>query len=153
LIPRNRHRRAMCLADRYDKQSCDTGPPGWDRFLGSLRDLQIPSRGASLPLPQVWTWRPMLLRDTKYVYTYHSVCPLVRIGTLPTPLSPAQVYPPPISGGGGGVERLGESQFRRLEKKLSAHTLCSGSFGTNFQTQICYHYTKCTRCYPFSPML
>ncbi len=43
LVPRNRLRRAMCLAGRYDKHSRDTGPPGWDRFLGSLRDLQIPS--------------------------------------------------------------------------------------------------------------
>jgi hypothetical protein len=37
---------------------------------------------------------------------YHSVCPLVGIGILPTPLSPAS-------------EGLGESHFRRLEKKLS----------------------------------
>ncbi len=37
---------------------------------------------------------------------YHSGCLLVEIGTLPTPISPTG-------------EGLGESQFRRLEKKLS----------------------------------
>jgi hypothetical protein len=55
---------------------------------------------------------------------YHSVCPLVRIGTLTTPLSPASVPLPPQPGGGGVAhspagEGLGESQFRRPEKKLS----------------------------------
>ncbi len=53
----------------------------------------------------------------------HSVCPLVGIGTLPTPLSPASVPLPPEPGGGGAHspagERVGESQFRRLKKKLS----------------------------------
>jgi hypothetical protein len=56
---------------------------------------------------------------------YHSVCPLVGIGTLPPPLSPASVPLPPEPGGGAhspAGEGLGESQFRRLEKKLS--TLC-----------------------------
>ncbi len=33
---------------------------------------------------------------------YHSLCPLVGIGTLPTPLSPASVPLPPEPGGGGG---------------------------------------------------
>jgi hypothetical protein len=32
---------------------------------------------------------------------YHSVCPLVGIGTLPTPLSPASVPLPPQPEGGG----------------------------------------------------
>jgi hypothetical protein len=53
---------------------------------------------------------------------YHNVCPLVKIGTLPTPLSPASVPLPPEPGGGGAHspagDGLGESQFRRLEKKL-----------------------------------
>jgi hypothetical protein len=53
----------------------------------------------------------------------HNVCPLVGTGTLPTPLSPAIVPLPPEPGGGGAHlpagEGLGESQFRRLEKKLS----------------------------------
>jgi hypothetical protein len=57
---------------------------------------------------------------------YHSVCPLVGIGTLPPPLSPASVpLPPERKGGGGGGEAhsragegLGESQFQRLEEKL-----------------------------------
>ncbi len=45
---------------------------------------------------------------------FQSVCPLVRIGTPPSP-------PEPKGGGGHSPagEGLGESQFRRLEKKLS----------------------------------
>ena len=44
--PRNRFRRidsaSLCsLAGRYDKYGCPTGLPGWDRFLGSLKGLQI----------------------------------------------------------------------------------------------------------------
>ncbi len=39
---------------------------------------------------------------------YHSVCPLVGIGTLPTPLSPASVpLPPEPKGGGGGTLTCG----------------------------------------------
>jgi hypothetical protein len=46
------------------------------------------------------------------------------IGTLLFPLSSASVSLPPEPNGGGGAdslagEGLGESQFRRLEKKLS----------------------------------
>ncbi len=37
---------------------------------------------------------------------YHSVCPLVGIGTLPTPLSPASVPLLPEPRGGGGHTRL-----------------------------------------------
>jgi hypothetical protein len=50
----------------------------------------------------------------------HSVCSLVGIGTLPTPLSPASV-PLPLEPGGAhsaAGEGLGLSQFRRLEKSL-----------------------------------
>ncbi len=53
---------------------------------------------------------------------YQSVCPLVGIGTLPTPLSPASVPLPPEPGGGAhspAGEGLGEYQFLRLAKKLS----------------------------------
>ncbi len=46
---------------------------------------------------------------------YHSVRPLVGIG-LYQPLSRQRVCPSPRTAGGEG---LGESQFRRLEKKLS----------------------------------
>jgi hypothetical protein len=52
----------------------------------------------------------------------HSVCPLVGTGSLPTPLSPASVPLPPEPKGGEhspAGEGLGESQFRRLEKKLT----------------------------------
>ncbi len=38
---------------------------------------------------------------------YHSVCPIVGIGTLPPPLSPASVPLPPGTKGGGHT-RLGE---------------------------------------------
>ncbi len=31
---------------------------------------------------------------------YHNVCPLVGIGTLPTPLSASECAPPPKAGGG-----------------------------------------------------
>ncbi len=54
---------------------------------------------------------------------YQSVCPLVAIGTLPPPLSPASVTLPTEPKGGGHTrlagEGLGESQFRRLGEKLS----------------------------------
>ncbi len=57
--------------------------------------------------------------QSTYTYTKSttcSVCPLVGIGTLPTPLSPASVPP--------AGEGLGESQLRRLEKKFSLCLLC-----------------------------
>jgi hypothetical protein len=56
---------------------------------------------------------------------YSSVCPLVGIGTLPTPLSPVSVPLTLETKGGGGDAHLpagkglGESHIRRLEKKLS----------------------------------
>ncbi len=37
----------------------------------------------------------------------HSVCPLVGIGTLPSPLSPASVPLPPEPKGGGGTLACG----------------------------------------------
>jgi hypothetical protein len=62
---------------------------------------------------------------------YHSVCPLFRIGTLPTPLSPASV---PLSQNRGWGhtrlpegEGLGESQFRRLQKSLALCLLCAAT--------------------------
>ncbi len=52
----------------------------------------------------------------------------------PTPLSPASVTLPPEPGGGAhspAGEGLGESQFRRLEKKLSTlPTLCPGLYNS-----------------------
>ncbi len=63
------------------------------------------------------------MKKTQFLQ-YETVWPtLVGIGTLPPPLSPASVPLPPEPGGGGAHspagEGLGESQFRRLEKKLS----------------------------------
>jgi hypothetical protein len=58
---------------------------------------------------------------------YKSVCPLIGIATLPTPLSPASVPLPPEPGGGAhspAGEGLGESQFRRLEKSFALCLLC-----------------------------
>ncbi len=64
-----------------------------------------------------------------YKEYHHSVCPLVGIGTLFSPLSPASVPPPPPQPKGESHspagEGVGESQFRRLENRLSTlHTLC-----------------------------
>ncbi len=45
-------------------------------------------------------------KHTKYICTYkeyHIVCPLVGIGTLPPPFSPASVPPLRNQGGGGGT--------------------------------------------------
>jgi hypothetical protein len=39
---------------------------------------------------------------------YHSVCPLVGVGTLPTPLSQASVPLPPEPKGGGAHSPAGE---------------------------------------------
>ncbi len=55
---------------------------------------------------------------------YHSICPLVGIGSLPAPLSSASVPIPPEPGGTRAGEGLGESQFRRLEKSLALCLLC-----------------------------
>ncbi len=58
-----------------------------------------------------------------HIYTEcHSVCPLVGIGTLPPPLSPANVPLPRYQRGRAyspAGEGLGESQFLRLEKSLA----------------------------------
>ncbi len=66
-----------------------------------------------------------------YIFEYHSVCPLVGAGTLPVPLPSlaSECAPPPQTKGGGthspAGEGVGESQFRRLEKKHSTlPTLC-----------------------------
>ncbi len=74
---------------------------------------------------------------------YHSVCPLVGIGTLPPPISPASVPLPPESKGGGAHSRagegLGESQVQRLEKKLSTlPTLCCGARGRAWFIKLVY---------------
>ncbi len=69
---------------------------------------------------------------------YHSVCPFVGIGTLPPSLSSECAQSPPLPQNlrGEGAhspagEGLGESQFRRMEKKLSTlTTLWSGQNGT-----------------------
>ncbi len=52
---------------------------------------------------------------------YHSVCPLVGIGTLSPPLLQASVLPPGTKGETHlpACEEVGESEFGRLERKLS----------------------------------
>ncbi len=71
------------------------------------------------------------LENKVCIYTeYHSVCPLVGIGTLKT-LSRKRRCPssPEPKGEGHTRLRMRESQFRRLEKKLSTlPTLCPGIF-------------------------
>jgi hypothetical protein len=70
-----------------------------------------------------------LLHNVHIFLENYSVCPLVGIGTPPPPLSPASVPPPEPKVGGTDSpagEGVGESQFRRLEKKPSTlSTLCS----------------------------
>jgi hypothetical protein len=50
---------------------------------------------------------------------YHSVCPLVGIGTFPTPSLASECAPPPGTKGGGAHSPAGEGLFRRLEKSLA----------------------------------
>ncbi len=74
------------------------------------------------------------LKHKVHIYIeYHNVFPLVGIGTLPPPLSPASVPFPPVPKGEGthlpAGEVLGESQFQRLEKKLTTLlTLCPQTY-------------------------
>jgi hypothetical protein len=61
---------------------------------------------------------------------YHSVCPLVGIGTLPPPLSPASVTLPPEPKGGGTLALRvrgwgrGSPNSDDLEKSLALCLLC-----------------------------
>ncbi len=58
---------------------------------------------------------------TRIYVEYHSVCPLVGIGTLPPPLSPASLPLPPEPKGGSTLAcGWGVGGVRLLEKKLSA---------------------------------
>jgi hypothetical protein len=86
------------------------------------------------------------MTQSTYIYKeYHSICPLVEIGTLPTPLSPASVPLPPEPGGGGGHTRrrmrgwgsirnivYAELDYKRLN---SLHLLASVEHSVSF---ICY---------------
>jgi hypothetical protein len=62
---------------------------------------------------------------------YHSVCTLVGIGTLPTPLSPASVPLPPEPGRGGGrytrlrVRGWGSPNSDDGRKSLALCLLCA----------------------------
>ncbi len=65
-----------------------------------------------------------LTHKVKIYVEYHNVCPLVRIGNPPHPVSPQRVCPPPLNQMWGGThsptgEGVGCSQFGRLEKKPS----------------------------------
>jgi hypothetical protein len=69
-------------------------------FLGSIILLNSPVSSVIFLFDNTFLAKG---RATKYVYIYkeyHSGCPLVGIGTLPTPLSPASVPLPPEPGGG-----------------------------------------------------
>ncbi len=77
----------------------------------------------SWPLFPHLTPHPITPQKVPIYKEYHTVCPLVRIGTPPTLLSPASLPLPPEPekrrAHSPAGEGLGESQFRRLEKKLS----------------------------------
>ncbi len=81
-------------------------------------------------------WRNVLNHKVHIYLEFHSVCPLVGIGTDPPPLPPASVcVPPPLNQRGGGARSpagkgVGESHFGWLEKKLS--TQSTYSMGPNF---------------------
>ncbi len=72
------------------------------------------------------TLKPPRWHLSTFIWKYHSVCPLVGIGT-PHPLSPQRVCPPPRTKGGDGgtvhtrlrVKGWRESQFGRQGRKLS----------------------------------
>jgi hypothetical protein len=86
---------------------------GWVLWGGLFRDQNIDIRAYEYIHHKVHTYKE-----------YHSVCALVGNGTLPPPLSPASVPLPPEPNGAweahsSAGEGLGESQFQRLEKKLS----------------------------------
>ncbi len=71
---------------------------------------------------------------------HHSVCPLVGIGTLPTPLQQASVPSPPDQRVGGehppAPKGVGEFQFRRWRKSLALCLLCDCAvcFDPNYRT-------------------
>ncbi len=111
----------------------------WEDGAEGVADRDPGSAHISLPLHRV---RPIersghisASGPQVHIYKeYHSVCPFVGIGTLPSPLSPASVPPQNQRGEGAhspAGEGLGESQFRRMEKKHSTlTTLWSGQNGT-----------------------
>jgi hypothetical protein len=71
----------------------------------------------------------LLVTSTKYIDMYNSVCPLVGIGTLPPPLPEASPPRNQRRAHSPAGEGLGESQFRRLEKKLALCLLCGNTTG------------------------
>jgi hypothetical protein len=109
--------------------------------------IDLHSNNGQGPRPIHWASRycrhknifgePKITRTTKY----YSACPLVGIGTPPTPLHLARVPLPSEPKGGEGTLAcgwvVGRSQFWRLEKKLSTlPTLC--------QKQLAYTLRKIT---------
>jgi hypothetical protein len=100
----------------------------WMFFFESLRQkLHILEYQSVCPLVGIGT------PPTPHPQASVPLCPLVGIGTLPPPLSPASVPLPPEPTGGGAHspagEGLGESHFQRLEKKLrTLPTLCLKAF-------------------------
>ncbi len=63
--------------------------------------MSVANNFCDMPLPKY------LDSKTVLIYRPHPVCPLVGIGTLPTPLSPASVpFPPEPEGGGAPRQRV-----------------------------------------------
>ncbi len=106
----------------------------------------------------IWTGGMFLCSEIKtavsicrcHVHIYledHSACSLVRIGT-PKPLYHKRVCPTPAEPGGGDtrlrVRGRGESQFRRLEKKLNtlSHRL---NMEVDLQSLFGLHVTWCAQ--------
>jgi hypothetical protein len=85
------------------------------RFLPPLKFASVSVNiiaNMATPIPFSWSFPQSTY--TVYKKYYHSLCPLVGIGTLPPPLSPASVPPSPRNQRWDGAhspagEGLGES--------------------------------------------
>jgi hypothetical protein len=80
------------------------------RDIRALRDFfpyltgigEFPTFYSLFTVNHTGNFRPQWPYSTKYIYKeYHSLCPLVGIGTLPSPPSPASVPLPPDPKGDG----------------------------------------------------
>jgi hypothetical protein len=117
-------RNRRCFIQVNNRETSNTG---WrvHIVLVLLQTITLPSKWYLPPHLERQGLRALcLFAQSMYIQylDYHSVCPLVGIVTLPTPLSTVSVPLPPEWGVGAhspAGEGLGESQFRRLEKKPS----------------------------------
>ncbi len=121
------HCGGMGVLDPYIKHQLST-------YVYTICDIISEPTTSTLPIP---TKEPR--KHTVHMcLEYHSICPLVRIGT-PYPLSCKRVFTPSLAPKEGvhlpAGEGVGESQFGRLEKKPGTiSTLCQE--GSGHQTEI-----------------